>query len=480
MSILDGLCPENVFKYFEQICAIPRGSGNMEKISAYCMDFARKHSLKAVQDDAFNVIIYKNGSKGYENSKPIILQGHLDMVCQKTSDSTHDFEKDSLSIYVDSDFIKAKGTTLGADNGIAVAMIMAILESDSLPHPPIEAVFTTDEEIGMIGASKLDMTKLKSTRMLNLDSECIDVLTVSCAGGARVDCTLPLQRTASHGTLLSITLSSLLGGHSGVEIDKGRINANVLMGRILLHMQKETDFGVISINGGDKDNVITSECTAVLAVKNASDFSQKFTAYIDIIKEEIKSREPNFAPVITTGKSENFNVLSEKSTKQIIDFLVCSPNGVMQMSADIDGLVETSLNLGIVKTDENSAKMCYALRSNKQSALLALEEKMHAFASLFGAKSESSGHYPPWEFVSDSQMQRLYIETYKEMFGKTPSVEAIHAGLECGMFSSGLRGLDCISFGPVALDIHSVNERLSISSVKETFELVLKILEKCI
>ncbi len=480
MSILDSLCPENVFKYFEKICAIPRGSGNMEKISAYCMDFARKHYLKAECDDAFNVIIYKDGSKGYENAEPIILQGHLDMVCQKTSDSTHDFEKDSLSIYIDGDFIKAKGTTLGADNGIAVAMIMAILESDSIPHPPIEAVFTTDEEIGMIGASKLDMTKLKSTRMLNLDSECIDVLTVSCAGGARVDCTLPLQRIASHGTLLSITLSGLLGGHSGVEIDKGRINANVLMGRILLHMQKEEDFGVISINGGDKDNVITNECTAVLAVKNATDFLQKLTAYIDIIKEEIKSREPNFDSVITTGKSENFSVLSEKSTKQIIDFLFCSPNGVMQMSADIDGLVETSLNLGIVKTDENSAKICYALRSNKQSALLALEEKMCAFASSFGAKSESSGHYPPWEFVSDSQMQKLYIETYQEMFGKKPSVEAIHAGLECGMFSSGLRGLDCISFGPIALDIHSVNERLSISSVKETFELVLKILKKCI
>ncbi len=478
MNILKELIPERVFKYFEEISAIPRGSGNMQKIAAYCTEFARSHGLKYECDEAFNVIIYKDGTEGFENAQPVILQGHLDMVCQKTADSTHDFEKDGLSLYIDGDFIKAKNTTLGADNGIAVAMIMAILESDSISHPPIEAVFTTDEEIGMIGASKLDMSKLKSRRMLNLDSECIDVLTVSCAGGARVECCLPIERKEAEGTEITVTLEGLLGGHSGVEIDKGRINANVLMGRILLHMQKEEEFDIISINGGDKDNVITSACKASLTVKNAAGFTQKLTAYLDIIKEEIKAREPQFSPDIAVGESGHFHVISEKNAKSLIDFLSCSPYGVMQMSADIDGLVETSLNLGIVKTDETQAEMIYALRSNKQSALLALEEKIHAYASVFNAKSESSGHYPPWEFVSDSEMQRLYIETYEEMFGKKPSVEAIHAGLECGMFSSCLPGLDCISFGPIALDIHSVNERLSISSVKETFEMVLEILKK--
>jgi len=478
MNKLSTLQPQKVFKRFEEICSIPHGSGNTDKITSYCMDFASSLGLYAERDSKNNVIIKKDASKGYENSKPVILQGHLDMVCQKTAESQIDFENDGLDIYIDGDFVKAHGTTLGADNGIAVAMIMAILESNDIQHPPIEAVFTTDEEIGMLGAAELDMSKLAARRMLNLDSECIDVLTVSCAGGAKVDILLPIERHVKTGAKVVLTIKGLHGGHSGVEIDKGRVNSNILMGRILFHMEKEQGFDIINVCGGDKDNVITSSTKAELLVTDADSFTGTLNKYLDIVKKEMYSREPSLDfDIAVTGKYTE-SVLCPKDAKKLIRMLTCTPSGVMKMSADINGLVETSLNLGVINTTENTFNMCYALRSNKQTALYALEEKMHSFASVFEADCHSSGHYPPWEFVNDSEMQKMYIETFEEMFGKKPSVEAIHAGLECGMFSAGLEGLDCVSFGPVAIDIHSVNERLSITSTKETFELVLKLLEK--
>ena len=251
MEKLKGIKPEKVFRYFEEISAIPRGSGNMEGISAYCMAFAEKLGLRAIKDDANNVVIFKDGTKGYENSEPVILQGHLDMVCQKTEDCNIDFEKDGLDIYIDGDFIKAKGTTLGADNGIAVAMIMAVLESGEIEHPPIEAVFTTDEVIGLIGAGKLDMSVLTGKKMVNLDSEDPSVLTVSCAGGSDFIMKLPFKKIKKNGSRITISLKGLQGGHSGVEIDSGRVNADILMGRILNYAVGVANFDIISVNGGD-------------------------------------------------------------------------------------------------------------------------------------------------------------------------------------------------------------------------------------
>lgn len=479
MSKLANLEPGRVLKYFKEICSIPHGSGNMEKISDYCMEFAKKHSLNAVRDKANNVIIYKKATKGYENADAVILQGHIDMVCQKDEGVTIDFEKDGLDIYVDGDYIKAKGTTLGGDNGIAVAMIMAILESDAYEHPAIEAVFTTDEEIGMVGASKLDFSLLSGKKMINIDSEDQDVLTVSCAGGSDFEMVLPLERVNACGKVIDITVRGLAGGHSGVEIDKGRVNANVLMARLLNYAKSIADFNLISIDGGDKGNAIPVCSKAKILLSDAKDFIIKLTEYANIIKNEIKFREPGFEFEIAEGEESAFDVIGAMQKDKIIAMLLCAPNGIVEMSAEIENLVETSLNLGILKTEDNLLRANFALRSNKISALCFLEDRLKAFADSFGFNWEASGHYPPWEFKSDSHLQRIYKEKYAEVFGKEISVEAIHAGLECGVFASALKGLDCISVGPRMHDIHTTRERLSISSLKAVFEIVLEVLKEC-
>ena len=477
MTDFKSLNPKNVFKYFFDICSIPHSSGDMEKISDYCMVFAKKHNLKAIKDDACNVIIYKDATKGYENSESIILQGHLDMVCQKTDDITFDFSKDPLKLKIEGDFLSADNTTLGGDNGIAVAMIMAILESDDIPHPPIEAVFTTDEEIGMIGATKLNFDLIKSKKMINLDSEEEDTVTVSCAGGSDFVVNIPLVFETKKGKELTLTLMGLKGGHSGIEIDKGRVNSNILMGRVLNHMMS-CGFELISINGGDKANAITNRTIAKLLVNDSEKFKTELEALLKTIKKEISERESSFDYNIEISKETEANVISYDISKNIIRNLVCAPNGVVEMSAEIKGLVETSLNLGILKTENGIMTFHFALRSNKNSALSALEEKLFAFFSNVNCNIETFGHYPPWEFKEKSKLQEIYKETYRELFGTAPKVEAIHAGLECGVFSSAKDGMDCIAIGPSLYDVHTVNEKLSISSTERIFSLLLKILEK--
>ncbi len=479
MSKLKGLKPEKVFKYFEEICSIPHGSGDMERISDYCLDFAKKHNLKAIKDEENNVIIFKDASKGYENSEPIILQGHLDMVCQKTEDCTIDFETDGLDLTVEGDFLSANGTTLGGDNGIAVAFILAILASDEYAHPPIEAVFTTDEEIGMIGAMALCTDSLRAKRMINLDSEEDDTVTVSCAGGSDFKATLNVKREKAVGKEVVIALGGLLGGHSGVEIDKGRVNASVLMGRVLNYLNSVCDFEVVEITGGDKSNAIPNKTTVKLVTSDET-LEIKAKEYLEIIKQEIKSREKDFdfAVEIKTEEKECF-VIDKASKDALVYTLVCVPNGIVEMSKEIDGLVETSLNLGILKTSDNAINFGFALRSNKQSALDFLKQKLSLFFSFGNFEIETSGDYPPWEFVENSQLQEIYKTSYKEQIGMAPKVEAIHAGLECGVFASKIKNLDCISIGPALFDVHTANEKLSISSTERIFNLVLKILEKC-
>ena len=475
MQNIENLEPKSVFGYFKEISETPHGSGDMEKISEYCMEFAKKHSLKALRDDANNVIIYKPASKGYEGAEPIILQGHLDMVCQKDGSTNIDFEKDGLELYIDGDYLKAKGTTLGADNGIAVAMILSILERDDIAHPPIEAVFTTDEEIGMVGALQLSMDNLKSKRMINIDSEDAEVVTVSCAGGSDFKMTVPLEREKVSGKCIEITVKGLKGGHSGVEINSGRVNANMLMGRILGELRKNCAFSVISIDGGDKGNAIPLEATAKIVTDNENAI-KIIEEYADVIKEEIFAREENFALNINNAEGE-YEVIKNPDTDKVINLLLCAPNGVMEMSAEIKGLVETSLNLGIVKTDKDSLFLHFALRSNKNSALESLEDRLFAYASVVECEIETSGHYPPWEYNSKSQLQEIYKEKYCEKFGTKPRIEAIHAGLECGVFASQIDGFDCISIGPRMYDIHTTKERLSITSTKEIYEIILEVLK---
>ena len=474
MLLSDNLKPQRVFKYFEEICAIPHGSGNMDKIAEYCMDFAKSHSLKAERDEANNVIIYKKATTGFENSDTVILQGHLDMVCQKEEWVDIDFENDPIQAYIDGDYIKAKGTTLGGDNGIAVAMILAILENTSYEHPAIEAVFTTDEEIGMIGASKLDFSLLNGKKMINIDSEDQDVLTVSCAGGSDFEMTMPLAKKIKEGKLCTLTVRGLKGGHSGVEIDKGRQNANMIMARIL----NFAGCDLISIDGGDKGNAIPVCSKANVLVSDKDNFVIKLTEYANIIKKEMQFREDGFEFLIEEGIEGKFEVIDTALKDKIIFMLLCVPNGVVEMSAEINNLVETSLNLGILKTENDVLRAHFALRSNKTSALVFLEDRLKAFADLTGFSVKTFGHYPPWEFKSDSALQRIYRDKYKEKTGKEISVEAIHAGLECGVFASSINDLDCISVGPRMFDIHTPAERLCISSVKTVFDIILEVLKE--
>ena len=479
MSILSGLVPCEVFKYFEEMSAIPRGSGRREKIADFCENFAKEKGLFVYRDSANNVVIKKDASKGYENAEPIIIQGHLDMVWQKDEACQKDLETEGLDLYIDGDFISAKGTTLGADNGIAVAMTMAILADNTLSHPPIEAVFTSDEEIGMLGAKELDTKVLSAKRMINVDSEEPGVITVSCAGGIDFTMTIPFEKETAVGEKVIISLKGLLGGHSGIEIDSGRVNANILAGRILGHLAKECAFDIAEINGGTRANAIANLCQIVLVTENAKELTQKAKEYLDAVKTEIFAKEKNFDAEIEVLANQEYEVLAKCQKDKLIYALCLAPNGVQEMSAEIENLVETSLNLGILETKEDKISMTFALRSSKKTALFALLEKLETLAKCIGVNAENSGFYPPWEFKRDSKMQELCTTVYEEMFGSKPKIEAIHVGRECAIFAGAIDGLDCISIGPKVMDAHTTSEKLSISSTKEVFDLLINILKKC-
>ena len=479
MSVLAGLTPEKVFKYFEEISAVPRGSGHREKIADFCENFAKEKGLRFYRDDANNVVIYKNASKGYENAEPVIIQGHLDMVWQKAENLTKNLEEEGIDLLVDGDDITAYGTTLGADNGIAVAMAMAIMEDDTLCHPPIEAVFTTDEEIGMLGAKELDTRVLSAKKMINVDSEEPGVITVSCAGGSDFTLKIPFEREMVAGERVVISLKGLKGGHSGIEIDSGRVNANILAGRILTHLSKNHEFSLMSILGGNRANAIANACEISLVCESGNALFEDVKAYISDIEEEISAMEEDFFAEFEIFEKDSYAVLPKIAEKKVIYALTLAPNGVQEMSREIENLVETSLNLGILETKDVEVVMTFALRSSKKTALFALSEKLEMLAKCLGSEYEQSGFYPPWEYKKDSAMQKLCSDIFEEMYGYKPKIEAIHAGLECAVFSGAIEGLDCISIGPKVIGAHTIEEKLSISSTKEVYDLLIKMLENC-
>ncbi len=473
----DSALLNRVFEIFKDLTLIPHGSGNMDGIAEYVQDFAKNIGLKVIRDEANNVVIFKSATKGYENADAVILQGHLDMVCQAKADYGIDFEKDGLEIYVDGDFIKARSTSLGADNGIAVAYVLAILESDEVPHPKIEAVFTTDEEIGMIGAGKLDISVLTAKKMINLDSEEDDTLTVSCAGGSELLFTLNGEKKIVGGSTVTITLDGLLGGHSGVEIDKGRTNSNILAGKLLKALENE-EFSLISVDGGDKSNAITNRTTVVLYSDCPDALKASAEKILSSYKSEIAKTEPGFLYSVKIEKAEKIEIFSQEFKNKVISFLLNTPNGVIKMSEEVAGLVETSLNLGILVTENNSVRAQFSLRSNKAACLSLLESNLSDFCKALDGKVKTFGHYPPWEFKKDSELQELYKQCYEALNGEKPKVEALHAGLECSVFASKIKDLDCIAMGPSLFDVHTYNEKLCISSAKKTFLLLLDILKK--
>lgn len=449
----------------------------MEKIADYCVDFAKRRGLRFFRDDTDNVIIYKSATVGYEGAEPVILQGHLDIVCQKTAERDIDFENEGLDISIDGDYVKARGTTLGADNGIAVAMMLSILDSSDIAHPPIEAVFTTDEEIGMIGATRLDMSRLSGKRMINLDSEEDDTVTVSCAGGSDFKISVPLCRKAVFGTEILLTLRGLMGGHSGVEINKGRTNANMLAGALLNNVKDSCDFELVSIDGGDKGNAIPLRSDIRICTSDPDRFTAAAEAFLLEVSEDIRRREPDFCYDIKPRGEKECSVIADDIKDKIIRALRLLPDGVQKMSEEIDSLVETSLNLGILKTDNDKILFHHALRSNKSDSLAALEGQLADVCRDLGFGYSASGYYPPWEYKENSPLRDAFAEIYKNQTGEAPKIEAIHAGLECAVFASSIEGVDCISIGPALYDVHTVNERLFIPSVGKVYNILLDILK---
>lgn len=479
MNILKGLQPEPVFHYFEEICNIPHGSKNLDGISSYLEQFAKEHGLFYIRDKSNNIIMVKEATKGYEDVEPVMLQGHMDMVAVKKADCDIDMAKDPLRLKVEGDFIYAEGTSLGGDDGIAVAYILAILDSDEIEHPRIEAVITTDEEIGMEGATAIDLSMLKAKRMLNIDSEEEGILLTSCAGGARVDCSIPITRGVKDGVFYQIKIEGLIGGHSGTEINKERGNAIKMMARTLHMLLEEIPIQVAQLNGGEKDNAIPREAQAVLLLpaEYESRFIQTLQKIEDVIKNENVTKEHDFSIKNEKIEISEKMILNQESTKRVIDFLMILPNGVMAMSADIAGLVETSLNVGILKMEEDKMIASSAIRSSIESAKKHIIDQVAIATELVGGKISVQGEYPGWQFNPDSKLRAIMIDIYKEMFEEEPKVEALHAGLECGIMISKLPGLDCVSFGPNIYDIHTTEEKLSISSTERMWRYILEILK---
>ncbi len=480
MGVLKGLKPESVFRYFEELCSIPHGSENMGPIADYCVAFAKAHHLEYHRDSLSNVIIIKEASKGYENSPAIIIQGHLDMVCEKTAESSIDFLKDGLTLGIDGDALYAEGTTLGGDDGIAIAMALAILDSDSLEHPKIEAVFTVDEETGLYGAEAIDVSMLQGKKLINLDSEEEGIITVSCAGGVTAECILPVIREKVEGARVQIVLSGLSGGHSGTEIDKGRGNSNILMGRLLCNLKKELDLHIIDITGGQADNAIPRE-TVLNMIVSESDVSKAEGVVKEcqkMLRNEYKTSDPAITVTMENLGKASAEVLNKESVDKAVFMLLNLPNGVQAMSADIKGLVETSLNLGILKFFEDGIHLVLSVRSSIETARNAVCDKIVSILEFLGGKVEFAGAYPGWEFKKDSALRETVVRVFEKQYGKKPAIEAIHAGLECGFFSEKIEGVDCISIGPSMTGVHTVEERLSISSVERTWNLLLEVLKE--
>lgn len=481
MSILNGLKPQKVFYYFEEISKIPRGSGNTRQISDYLVQFAIDNGLEYVQEDIGNVYIYKSASEGFEKADTVILQGHMDMVCEKNNSSDHDFLKDGINLVVKDDFVYADNTTLGADDGIAIAYMLAILSDTDCSHPQLEAVFTVDEETGMEGALALDASKLKGRRIINIDSEEEGILWSSCAGGLRCECSIDIcyENKLEECDGIQIEITGLAGGHSGTEINKNRINANCLIGEILMLARHQFDFKIAQIFGGMKDNAIPRESCAIIHVKKSE--KQNALEILNDIAESIQKdnmgRESDLKIILSDNIFCEKNFTKECSDKCIL-LINSLPNGVAAMSADIEDLVETSSNIGVMATNDNKFTLDLSLRSSVDGAKFRLRDKVKYITENIGGRCVVSGDYPAWEYKKDSVLRNVFSEEFSNMFGKEMKIMALHAGLECGILTDKLKGADCVSVGPDIYDIHTPNERMSIFSVERTYNLLLKVLEK--
>ncbi|MDR1017151.1 MAG: aminoacyl-histidine dipeptidase [Lachnospiraceae bacterium] len=478
MSVLSNYEPKEVFKYFEELSAIPRASYDDQRASDYFVEFAKSLGLKYRQDDALNVIIWKDGTAGYENSEPVILQGHMDMVADTEPGVNHDWSKDGIDLFVEDGLIGGRGTTLGGDDAMATCMIQALLASTDIPHPPLECIITSDEEPGMIGAAALDVSDLKATKYINIDSEIEGIFIVGCCGGFEDEMSIKSVKEEVSGVKLSLSIKDYLGGHSGLEINKQRGNANKDLGRLLFKLSENIKFNLVSIEGGTAANVITKNCEAVIIVnekdvKYVSDTTEELFA---ILKNEYDKDEPAF-----TLSCENLGNVTEKaldksSTEKVVTLLEAVPNGVQTYERSIEGLPETSLNIGLVRTKEDAITIRALVRTSIESKKEAMKEKLVACSKMVGATSSYSGEYPAWQIKSGSKLVEIFSKEYEKLEGKKPEVSAVHAGLEAGLMLGKNPNFDCISFGPNVTDAHSYHERLEIASMERSWKLLKAVL----
>lgn len=479
MRILENLEPQDVFYYFEEICKIPHGSGNTGQISDYLKAFADEHGLYCRQDELNNIIMIKEASKGYEDHEPVLLQGHMDMVAVKDADCTIDMTKDGLQLEILGDRLTAKGTSLGGDDGIAVAFGLALLAGEEYRHPRIELILTVDEEVGMEGATGLTVDDLTAKRMINLDQEEEKIFITGCAGGARIDIRKKTETEQVEGVLCKLIISGLQGGHSGQEINKERGNAICLMGRLLAALQEKTPIYLKEVNGGTADNAIPNEVCAEIVV---TEWTEDIAAFMEEkfcgLKAEFAGKEDGLKCELQVGAEDALiEVCNRKDSEQWIHLLNVIPHGVIANSVKMKGLVETSLNPGILNVSAVEGMVSTSVRSSNAAAKEALINQLKSLAALCDATVGIRGDYPGWDYDPDSPLREKMVTIYEEMYGVKPQIEAIHAGLECGIFQSKIPGLDCVSIGPDMQDIHTTRETLSIPSVQRVWKFLLKVLE---
>ncbi|MFA7228752.1 MAG: aminoacyl-histidine dipeptidase [Melioribacteraceae bacterium] len=479
-EVLGNLKPELLWKHFEEICRIPHPSRKEAKLAEYVVSFAKKNNLDSARDEFGNVIIRKKATPGKENLTPVVMQGHLDMVAEKNSDVIHDFEKDPIQCYIDGDWVKAKGTTLGGDNGVGVAAALAIMESNDLEHGPIEALFTLDEETGLFGAQALKPGFVQGKILLNLDSEEDGALYIGCAGGQTTIAKFKydLKDVPDKTVALEIKVTGLKGGHSGLDINAGRGNAIKLMTRLLHELNYTFGIRLVSINGGSKHNAIPRETFAVIRVqkKFVSDAIAYVERYNEIVRAEISNVEPGLTVVASESKSKS-KVMDKRTTKNLIDALYSVPNGVIKMSADIPGLVETSTNLAVVVTKGKSVEATLSQRSSVESEKHDISNSIAAFLKLAEAEVAQGDGYPGWKPDINSPVLGTMKNVYHQLYGNYPEVKAIHAGLECGIIKECYQDMDMISFGPTLMDVHSPAEKIQISTVEKFWNLLTAVLK---
>lgn len=497
MKALRHLEPKDVFYYFEEISQIPHGSGNTDQISNYLAEFAREKDLEYYQDEIGNVIIIKEASPGYEDHAPVMLQGHMDMVTVKKPESPLDMEKDGLKLVVDGDRLMAEGTSLGGDDGIALAYGLALLAGSQYQHPRVELVITVDEEVGMDGARALDVTPLKAKRLVNLDSEEEGIFLSGCAGGARVNYFFEHERKPRKGICCEVRIEGLKGGHSGEEIHKERGNAICLLGRTLAKLSGKLDICIENLEGGVADNAIPSFAVARILLTGyengesrqksmQGEFSEQ--ECLALFKHTCEKLGREFWEELTDkddgvciktcshGIGEEM-VMEEEASRRLTGMLNALPHGVLAMSSAMPGLVETSLNPGLLSTNERQVSLGISVRSSFDSARQALIRQLQSIAYLAGAKTEVTGEYPGWTYKKESPLRDKMIEVYEEMYQAKPEVKAIHAGVECGLLAHKIHGLDCVSIGPDMKNIHTAEEELCISSAERVWKYLLRLLK---